>query len=184
MTKERSMKYLKAAGMLLIAALPIAGVIVFRSLIMELSWQSYVGIFVLSFVSTSGTLVGGIPLPALALTFVTGSILNPLPVGIVAGFGSGLGEVFSYPVGTAGRLIADRWGLVRFFSAFLTKYGGWAVLLAAAIPNPFFDFVGLASGLAGYPFPKFMLLVLIGRLIRALSASYLGAHFAGNMKLP
>jgi len=54
------------------------------------------------------------------------------------------------------------------------KYGGWIIFVASTIPNPFFDFVGLSAGLTNYPFAKFMILVVAGRVIRAFVASYLG----------
>jgi len=46
------------------------------------------------------------------------------------------------------------------------KYGGWAILVLSAIPNPFFDVAGIAAGIAKMPIQTFLIFTWIGQLIK------------------
>jgi membrane protein DedA with SNARE-associated domain len=48
----------------------------------------------------------------------------------------------------------------------VNKYGGWAILIFSAIPNPFFDAAGIAAGIAKMPLRTFLFFVWIGQLIK------------------
>jgi len=38
----------------------------------------------------------------------------------------------------------------------IDKYGGWAILVLSAIPNPVFDVAGIAAGIAKMPLKTFL----------------------------
>ena len=57
----------------------------------------------------------------------------------------------------------------------MRKYGGPAILVLAALPNPFFDVVGVAAGVLKMPIHKFFLWVLPGQVIKMLYIAYAGS---------
>jgi uncharacterized membrane protein YdjX (TVP38/TMEM64 family) len=54
------------------------------------------------------------------------------------------------------------------------KWGGWAVLALAAIPNPFFDLAGVAAGASKMPVWKFLVYCWIGQTIKMAAFAYAG----------
>ncbi len=178
--KKHIYTLLRVIVLLSISILPITSIYVFRDQIENLGLGNFYGLFLLTFLNSSGTVTAGVPLPipGLVMTFLAGSILNPWKVGLVAGLGAGLGEIFSYPIGVAGRTVAKNRRFIRVIERWINRYGGSVVFIGAALPNPLFDFVGLAAGLSGYSFWKFAKFVILGRLIRAFVFAYLGFFFA------
>jgi membrane protein DedA with SNARE-associated domain len=57
------------------------------------------------------------------------------------------------------------------------KYGGWAILVLSAIPNPFFDIAGIAAGIAKMPIHTFLIFSGIGQLIK-MTAFALAGHYS------
>ena len=47
----------------------------------------------------------------------------------------------------------------------MEKYGFWAILVCASIPNPLFDLAGITSGHFRIPFKTFFSATLIGKAI-------------------
>lgn len=168
---------------LCISVLPLYALIRFPNLVEQFDKDSYLGLFILNFLNASSTITAGfsVPIPGLLLTFLAARILNPWYVGFFSGLGAGIGEIFGYPVGIAGRIIVGERRFLVWLGAWVKKYGGWIIFIGAALPNPFFDFWGLAAGLAEYSFSKFVKLVIVARIIRALITSYLGFHYASNL---
>ncbi|MDW8227839.1 MAG: VTT domain-containing protein, partial [Anaerolineales bacterium] len=60
-------------------------------------------------------------------------------------------------------------------TAWVRKYGGPALLILAAIPNPVFDVVGVAAGVLKIPLHKFLLWVFPGQLLKMLYIAYAGS---------
>jgi membrane protein DedA with SNARE-associated domain len=56
------------------------------------------------------------------------------------------------------------------------KYGGWAILVLSAIPNPFFDIAGIAAGMAKMPLRTFFLFTWIGQFIKMLVFALAGKY--------
>jgi uncharacterized membrane protein YdjX (TVP38/TMEM64 family) len=56
------------------------------------------------------------------------------------------------------------------------KYGGWAILVLSAIPNPFFDLAGVAAGVGKMSMPRFLIFCWIGQLIKMTAFAYAGAY--------
>ncbi len=58
----------------------------------------------------------------------------------------------------------------------IDKHGTLAIFLLASIPNPFFDIVGIAAGVAKIPVKKFLFACWLGQLLKATAFAYAGAH--------
>jgi uncharacterized membrane protein YdjX (TVP38/TMEM64 family) len=72
-------------------------------------------------------------------------------------------------------LLIEDTELYRRIYPWVARYGGWAILLLAAIPNPFFDLVGLAAGILRIPLWRFLLFCWAGQLIKMTLFAYAGA---------
>jgi membrane protein YqaA with SNARE-associated domain len=123
----------------------------------------YLGVFVVTLLAT-GAIV--LPVPYLALILVAGTFLNPVLVALVAGVAAALGELTGYLVGYTGRslLPKNRWYLM--VERGVTRFGGPVIFVAAAIPNPFFDAVGIVSGATRMPIWLFWVTCFAGKTIR------------------
>ncbi len=143
---------------------------------------SYAGVFVLTLLGASGAITGGLSgaVPGLAITFVAGSVLNPLKVGLIGGVGAGLGTCFSYSLGATGGAFVGGWRVTAIARSVLERHGSLALLITATLPNPVFDLIAVTAGMSGYPFARYLIIVLTGRTIRALVASYLGAYLGAQ----
>jgi membrane protein YqaA with SNARE-associated domain len=54
------------------------------------------------------------------------------------------------------------------------EYGGWTILLLAALPNPVFDIAGAAAGALRMPVPAFLAWAFAGKMIKMLAIAYAG----------
>ncbi len=138
----------------------------------EFAKYSYPGIFLLSFMAYATVFL---PAPGTAVVFAMGAVFNPLIVAFVAGAGAALGELTGYLVGFSSQPVVERANIYQRMVAWLTKYGSIAVLILAAIPNPFFDLTGLAAGALKMPVFKFLLWTWVGETIKMLVVSYAGS---------
>jgi len=136
----------------------------------------YLGLFVVSVVTTASVFIPVFPTDA--LIFGAGAFLHPLLVGVVAGIGTAIGEITSYLVGMVARAPLKRWEhKLLQAETMLRKYGFGAIVLFSATPLPM-DIMALLCGMLRYDLLKFFLAVLIGRLIRALILAYAGFGIA------
>lgn len=133
----------------------------------------YPGIFVLSLLANA-TLV--LPVPGVALTFAMGAVFNPFGVALAAGTGAALGELTGYMAGFSGQGIAGNLAFYERMTEWMRRYGGWAVILLAFLPNPFFDLAGAAAGTLKMPVARFLLLVWIGKTLKMLVFALAGAN--------
>jgi len=146
-------------------------VFVFRDQIIRLAKYGYAGLFVIAALSSASVLV---PIPGLALAFATGGALNPLGVGLAIGTGAAIGELVGYLAGASGHgLIEDKSGYQRV-SGWMKRYGMWAVFGLAVIPNPFFDIVGIVSGVLRIPVWRFFAACWAGNVIKATVIAFAG----------
>lgn len=147
------------------------------------------GVFLANFLSTATVFV---PVPGLtaagqALILQQGDLHFPLLVGILGGLGMALGEVTAYLAGLAGgeaargrevpgpewvRRLAGR--IARGTNWLMAHYGFATLLVLAAVPNPAFEFAGITAGAVRFPFPRFMVAVTVGKVIRGIILAYLG----------
>ena len=148
------------------------GVYLIKDQIQGFAAYGYPGIFLIVLLAYATILV---PVPGLAIVFAMSGIFNPLGVALAAGTGGALGELSGYLAGFSGRAIIENWKRYEKITVWVQKHGGPAILLLAAIPNPFFDLVGVAAGVLKMPVYKFLLWCWPGQIIKMLLISYLGS---------
>ena len=132
----------------------------------------YPGIFLVALLSNATVLL---PAPGLAVVFTMGGIFHPLGVALAAGTGGALGELSGYIAGFSGQPLIERTDIYERITPWIDKYGTLAILILAAIPNPFFDLAGIAAGAAKIPLRNFLLACWIGQLIKTALFAYAGA---------
>ncbi len=158
-------------------------IISIRDHVAEFKQYGYLGIF---FVALLANATVFIPAPGVAIIYAMGAVFNPLYVGLVAGTGGAIGELSGFLAGFSGQAIIERTHIYERTKPWVDKYGGWAIFVLAAIPNPFFDIAGFAAGIAKMKMRTFLFSVWIGQLIKMTLFAYAGKYsiewIAGFMK--
>lgn len=178
----------------------IVAAVVFQEGIRQAQAYGYLGVFVI------GILCGVtiIPTPTLWLIFVFGHVLNPVWVGLIAGFGAAIGGITVYLTG-AGVLnllslfrprkqnpeyqtdkssapdtkASKSWFKNRVIYRRLLgwvggKGGSWVVFISSAMIISPFYFTGLAAGTLRMGLLRFFLLSWAGKTVRYLVISFAG----------
>lgn len=138
----------------------------------RLAAYGYPGIFVLSILANATVIL---PAPGVAITFAMGGVFHPIGVALAAGSGAALGELTGYLAGFSGRGVAARAPVFERLAAWTMRNGGWAVMLMAFIPNPFFDVAGAAAGALRMPIAKFLAWAWVGKVLKMLLFAYAGS---------
>ena len=144
-----------------------------RDRVGEFAVYGYPGIFLIALMANATVFL---PAPGVAVVFAMGSIFNPLGVALAAGAGAAIGELTGYLAGFGGQAIVEKGDTYNKISQWTEKYGGWTILVLAAIRNPFFDIAGIAAGIAKMPIWKFLLFCWIGQMIKMAMFAYAGAY--------
>ena len=134
----------------------------------------YPGIFLIALLANATVLL---PAPGVAVIYAMGAIFNPLGVGLAAGTGGTIGELSGYLAGFSGQAVVERMDAYNRIKPWVDKYGGWAIMVLSAIPNPFFDIAGIAAGIAKMPIQNFLLFTWIGQLIK-MTLFALAGHYS------
>jgi membrane protein YqaA with SNARE-associated domain len=142
-------------------------------------YGGYLGIFIVTLLAT-GAIV--LPVPYLGLIVNAGSspFLDPVCVAIIAGLAAALGELTGYLVGYTGRALLPQ---NRWYDAVhrgVTRFGGPVIFIGAAIPNPFFDAIGIVAGATRFSVPLFLITCFAGKAIRFYLLVRLGQHLFGG----
>jgi len=193
-TASNTRKYLAISLMVAIIVISIGGsilIIQHWEYVEKLHKHGYWGLFVISVFAGSPI---PIPTPSMILTFTLGSILNPLLVGLVAGFGNGVGNALIYWTGQGGHHLfrslvspepsqsTPRTRVGRFIKKmsqvpeFIKNKVLWALFILSIYPNPILLPLILGMGAARYHFWKFFLVIWAGKTIQSLILSYLGYY--------
>jgi uncharacterized membrane protein YdjX (TVP38/TMEM64 family) len=138
----------------------------------ELAVYGYPGIFLISFMTNATVLL---PAPGIAVVFAMGAIFNPIFIALAAGAGGALGELSGYLAGFSGQAVIERTNVYERFHHWIENNGFIAVLILAAIPNPFFDVAGVAAGMLKMPLPRFLGAVWIGVTIKMFLFAWVGS---------
>jgi membrane protein YqaA with SNARE-associated domain len=133
----------------------------------------YPGIFLIALFANATILL---PAPGLAIVYAMGAVFNPVGVGLAAGTGGAIGELSGYLAGFSGQAVIERMDIYDRITPWVRKYGGWAILALSAIPNPFFDVVGIAAGVAKMPLRTFLFFAWIGQLIKMTVVGFAGKY--------
>ncbi len=168
-------RLLRIASLLLVIGISGA-IIVERDQLSALGHYGYPGVFIISVLSSATVFL---PAPGIAVVFATGSVLNPILVGLVAGLGEALGELTGYLAGASGRAIIEDRERYQRLVAKTRRYGLFVILLLSIVPNPTFDLAGIAAGALRFPVSRFLLACWIGKTIKATLIALLGAGSLG-----
>lgn len=144
-----------------------------RGKVAEFERYGYAGVFLVALVANATVLL---PAPGVAIIYAMGAVFNPLGVGLAAGTGGALGELSGFLAGFSGQAIVERAHIYDRVKPWVEKYGGWAILVLSAIPNPFFDLAGIAAGMIKMPLRTFLLSVWIGQLIKMTLFAFAGRY--------
>ncbi|MHB1415294.1 MAG: VTT domain-containing protein [Chloroflexota bacterium] len=165
-------------GRFLLALVPLAlitgYVLITRPDLEDLANYGYLGVAAIMFVSNATVLL---PMPGLATVTAAGALWNPLLVGLAAGIGGAGGELIGYLAGFGAHDMLDA-RRSRFFERVkdeVGKHGFFAILVLAAVPNPFFDVVGLAAGSVAYSPWRFYVAVALGNVIKCSLVALVGS---------
>jgi membrane protein YqaA with SNARE-associated domain len=139
----------------------------------RLAAYGFPGIFVVSLLANATLLL---PAPGIAVVFAMGSVLHPFLVALAAGAGAAIGELTGYAAGFSGQAVLERSSIYARVIPYVQRYGGWTILAMAAVPNPFFDLVGVAAGALKIKLHRFLLWCLLGETIKMLIFAYTGAY--------
>jgi membrane protein DedA with SNARE-associated domain len=162
---------LRILAILVVIGITVSGYLL-RDQIDKFAVYGYPGIFLIVLISYATILV---PVPGLAIVFAMSGMFNPLGVALAAALGGAAGELSGYLAGFSGRAVIENWKRYEKITTWVQKYGGPAILVLAAIPNPFFDVVGIAAGVLKMPIHKFFLWVLPGQIIKMMVIAYAGS---------
>ncbi len=161
----------------ILALLAVIGITVYifsiRDRVEQYAAYGYPGIFLIALMANATIFL---PAPGVAIVFAMGSIFNPLGVALAAGTGGALGELSGYLAGFSGQAVIERTNIYDRIQPWVARYGGWAILVLSAIPNPFFDVAGVAAGIAKMPMRRFLFACWIGQIIKMALFSYAGFY--------
>lgn len=161
----------------ILAILAVIGITVYiygiRERVEDFAAYGYPGIFIIALLANATVFL---PAPGVAVVFAMGSIFNPIGVALAAGTGGAIGELSGYLAGFSGQAVVENTRIYDRVSPWVQKYGVWAILVLAAIPNPFFDLAGIAAGVAKIPVWKFLLFCWIGQLGKMAMFAFAGAY--------
>ncbi len=138
----------------------------------QLEALGYLGAFIIALVSNASVLL---PAPGWAVIIAMGRALDPVPLAIAAGLGSGLGELSAYMLGYGGATAMDgKVKELRQQKEWIRKYEAYAIFVLAAIPNPLFDLAGIAAGALKMPVWRFLIPCILGKIVKTLILAELG----------
>ena len=132
----------------------------------------YGGVFAINLVGSASVVV---PVPGLAAACASAAPsvgLNLPAIAILGGLGSTIGEITGYMAGYGGQSFVQRIKHYDRVHRIVVTRGAIALFVLSAIPNPVFDIAGIASGSLGYPLRRFLLWVLLGKLVKFTAIAY------------
>jgi membrane protein DedA with SNARE-associated domain len=144
-----------------------------RNRVEEYAIYGYPGIFLIALLTNATVLL---PAPGVAIVYAMGGIFNPIGVTIAAGTGGALGELSGYLAGFSGQAAVENTKFYKRVHPWVLKYGAWAILILAAIPNPFFDTAGIIAGMLKMRVGRFLLACWGGQLIKMGMFAFAGYY--------
>lgn len=144
-----------------------------RDRVEQFAAYGYPGIFLIAMLANATVLL---PAPGVAVIYAMGAIFNPFGVALAAGTGGAIGELSGYLAGFSGQAVIERAEVYDRIEPWVDRYGGWAILVLSAIPNPFFDIAGIAAGIAKMPVRTFLVFTWAGQLIKMLLFALAGKY--------
>lgn len=175
MKEKRRTTLLRILAIILVSIISIS-VFLLGNSIEELASYGYFGIFLFSLL-TNATII--LPAPGIAIVFAFGGVLNPILVAIAAGIGAGIGELSGYLAGFSGQAVVENQTTYIKIQNWMTRNNSFsflAIFMLAAIPNPFFDLVGIVAGTLRIPVIYFLTWTILGKTVKMLFFAYAGYY--------
>ncbi|NJC97810.1 MAG: VTT domain-containing protein [Anaerolineae bacterium] len=166
------MNVLRVAALFAVIAITVF-IYSIRNRVAEFEAYGYPGIFLIALLANATILL---PAPGAAIVYAMGAVFNPIGVGLAAGTGGAIGELSGFLAGFSGQAVIERSDIYDRIKPWVDKYGGWAIMVLSAIPNPFFDVAGIAAGIAKMPFRTFLFFIWIGQLIKMTMFAVAGKY--------
>jgi membrane protein YqaA with SNARE-associated domain len=157
-------------GVVLLAI--VTGVTLFFLGKLEARNVGYGGVFAINLIGSASVVV---PVPGLAAACATAVPivgLNLPLLALVGALGSTIGELTGYMAGYGGQSFVQKIKHYDRVHSIVLRRGAIALFVLSAIPNPIFDIAGIASGSVGYPVRRFLLWVLLGKLVKFAAIAY------------
>jgi uncharacterized membrane protein YdjX (TVP38/TMEM64 family) len=175
---EPNLLWARVLAFLVVAAISVGIFLLPEEQIEALESWGYVGNFLIA-VITNATVI--LPAPGILVVFSLGARLNPFWVAITAGLGATIGELSGYTAGFSGQAVIPDVAVYERLVGWMRTRGGIVIFILAAIPNPLFDFAGIAAGALKMPLTKFFLWVSLGKIAKMAIVAYSGA---GILNIP
>lgn len=156
----------------IVAGSIISGVTLFVTGSLDPEGVGYTGAFLINLIGSASVVV---PVPGLAAICAAAAPdvgLNILALGVVGGTGSTMGEMTGYLAGYGGQSFVQRSRYYARVQNLVVRRGALALFILAALPTPFFDVAGIASGSLGYPIRRFLFWVFLGKIIKFIGIAY------------
>ena len=172
MTQSRAQKLILLASVLVfVVAIPVV-ILTLGLDLRSIAGYGYLGVFLASLISTATIFF---PVPGGAVMVIAATIFSPAWVALAAGTGAALGECTAYLAGYGGRVVIGGKQAQRYQRAegWMKRYGSGTIFLFALAPFLPFDLAGIAAGTLRFPFWKFFVATVAGRLVRAFIEVYL-----------
>lgn len=134
----------------------------FKSQIEQYATTGYFGLFLACFASTATILL---PAPGILVVLRYAMFLNPILVVLLGGLGTALGELLGYCLGRSGQRIINI-NVDNKFLVFVKKRNVLAIFLFSLLPLPFFDIVGISSGINRINPILFFVLCFLGKTVK------------------
>ena len=170
-TESRIQLLALCAGLVVVGI--VFGVWMLMGGVANVSWWKalgYPGVFLLSLLASGGMVF---PIPSLAATCgAAGLGLNLFVVGILAGLGETIGELSGYAIGYGGQSVLQRRRMYARVRSWMDRWGTYVVLTLSIIPNPIFDFMGMAAGALRYPIKRFLIVVWVGKTAKGIIVAH------------
>ncbi len=155
--------------MLATVAVIIAGLWLQRDAINDIGAVGYPSVFFLSLLSSGGFIF---PVPGVASACALSLVLVPAFVGTLNGVGETIGETTGYAVGYGSRGAIEQRKFYAKAKEWMDRRGMLVLFVLSIVPNPVFDFVGIAAGGTRFPFRRFVVTVFAGKMLKGLIVSY------------
>jgi membrane-associated protein len=137
----------------------------------------------------------GVPFPISLMLVAAGSFIEQgemqlWPVLIVASAGAVVGDQIGYALGRKGGRQAALWltrrtgdeSYIQKAEAFTRRWGGAGIFLSRWLVTPLGPWLNLTSGIAAYPWTRFLLWDVIGEILWVVIYVMLGKFFSGRVE--
>ncbi len=174
MRSERRLAILRWLALIFVFGIVLL-IFIFRDQIQHLARFGYVGIFLVTLIANATVFI---PVPGVMVVFTMGAVFNPFITALFAGLGGATGELSGYLLGFSGQGLAEgseRYQKLYRWLAEHPKFSGLAILVMAAIPNPFFDLAGIAAGTLKIRVLRFWFFCALGSILKMLLFAYAGS---------